>query len=658
MTNLRTPSFFFFCLFLVIMMLASIRSWKNAIVPRHYIVSRHSLSMSSRMPMSRSRDRFSSRGGGGGGGRGGYRPTSDPFAALSFKKTIKIDPDFRTPVQDMNLSEITKEALAKKGFTELTPVQSQSYDQVFNGDDVVARSRTGTGKTFAFGIPLIEKLVATGEAKRRSEREGLPLVLVLEPTRELAVQVAQELATICKPHRMRVTAVYGGSSYSVQESIFREGVHIIVTTPGRMLDHIRSGSVDLSHVKHVVLDEGDTMLEMGFQQDVESILMSVKAPGDDARKAAAKALKAHSRDEDDDFFDDDVVVSKKAPVATVDRNDKVQMLLYSATMPAWICSLTDKLMKDPVFLDAVQEGETRLASTITHYGLPLLVSGRNRIKTVSSLIEDLILTKGAGGQTIIFTNTKEDADLLVTSGCFGRLTSQVLHGDIGQSMRQTTLRQFKDGSIDVLVATDVAARGLDIAGVELVIHTALPNDPDSYVHRSGRTGRAGRSGTSIALYTNEEERKMRMFEKQLNFKFMKMGAPTEKEISEASTNYAVQKLSKVDDDVIRHFAPYASTVIEKALKGELIAAEDAVVEEEDTEGAGSEILKHLQKTTTDLSERQVMENLVARCVAVISNRQAFLSRSLLTGEEGTTTLQIEAHGPYTPETVAIPIWQR
>lgn len=269
----------------------------------------------------------------------------------------------------------------------MTPVQSQSYDYVFGGGDIVARSRTGTGKTFAFGLPLIEKIVSLGLNTNSYSSKGLPLVLVLEPTRELAMQVAQELSTVCNVHRMKVTAIFGGASYSMQERTIRGGVHILVATPGRILDHISRGTVDLSSVKHVVLDEGDTMLEMGFQKDVENIILNVKAPGEESRKAAAASLADSSFGQDDgdwgsfsednnDDDDDDVnlgefdeeeveVETNKFDAKRADTD--VQMLLFSATMPGWICKLTDKHMVNPIFLDAVQENESRLAATISHF---------------------------------------------------------------------------------------------------------------------------------------------------------------------------------------------------------------------------------------------------------------------------------------------------
>jgi ATP-dependent RNA helicase DDX21 len=588
---------------------------------------------------------------------------SEPFDTLAFKETIKINPDNQLALADMDFSPNTLKALEKKGFDKLTPVQSQSYARIYGGDDVVARSRTGTGKTLAFGLPLIEKIVSDGlhQQKRGNKpSEGLPLVLILEPTRELAMQVATELGDICRAHNMKVQAIYGGVSFGMQASAIRQGVHILVATPGRALDMISRGAVDLSGVKHVVLDEGDTMLEMGFQKDVENIILNVKKPGEEARAAAAASL-ADEYDSDDDGYDDDDYSdsdsdSDEDDVSTtkaISRANDVQMLLFSATMPGWICKVTDKHMTQPVFLDAVQEGETRLADTITHYAVRL-PPAYDRFEAISSVAEDLILTKSMGGQSIVFTNTKEEADRLVSSDCLGSLRSQVLHGDISQNTRQTTLKALKQGSIDVLVATDVAARGLDIAGVDLVVHTAPPNDHDTYVHRSGRTGRAGRKGTSILLFSGNEERKLSMYERSLQFKFQRAGPPSPFEITQAGAIYAANKLGKVQPEVVNHFLPHARALMNKSLGGLDSANEDMVEEEASSDSdsdsdSDSELdsLTSTTPTTAELAPRdsysaQEVEELMARAIAAISGRSSITSRSLLTGESDMTTLQVEA----------------
>jgi ATP-dependent RNA helicase DDX21 len=571
----------------------------------------------------------------------------------------------------------------------MTPVQSQSYDLVYSGGDVVARSKTGTGKTFAFGLPLIEKLVANGENEIRGGRE-LPLVLILEPTRELALQVAQELGSVCGIHRMRVQAMYGGSSFVAQERALRDGVHILVATPGRVLDHISRGTVDLSNVKHVVLDEGDTMLEMGFQKAVESIIANVKEPGEKSRQAAAQSLQDDydDFDDEDDTYDDDDEEEDEEEFPDVELgvtlpNGKrsVQMLLFSATMPGWICGITDKHMKNPVFVDAVKDGENRLASTIKHLAMrmpsldePPRYGGRGgrgnsrmgsaKMESMKSYMEDLILTKGKGGQTIVFTNTKDEADELFASDCFGQLRAQVIHGDISQNARQMTIKHFKNRKLDVLVATDVAARGLDIAGVDLVIHTSISNDHDTYVHRSGRTGRAGRNGTSILLYDKSNEHRMRQFENVLKFKFENCGPPSADEISEASAQFAASKIEKVKPTAEGFFLPHARELMIKYMKkvereAELAENDEHMLDDEDDfeeddadDEAGADLLEELSlMDDMDIipedyamldSENPALQKLLARCLAALCNKNSLSARSVLTGKPNMMTLQFDA----------------
>lgn len=536
---------------------------------------------------------------------------------LNFKTTIKIDPDLKKSLSEIPISDKTLAVLTNKGFTQLTPIQSQAFEYIANGDDVVARSKTGTGKTLAFGIPLVETLIKKDVPRNR--RNFSPIVIVLEPTRELAIQVAQELSYLCKPHGLRVSAIFGGSSFAQQEDEFRNGVHIVVATPGRLLDHISRRTINLKDIEHVVLDEGDTMLEMGFQDDVESILMSVKVPAEISYQVASRQL-----EKDSDGYGSKPSADTGDSNFAVDMDRKIQMLLFSATMPGWICKITDKLMKNSIFLDCVQDGETRLASSISHYCL-LLPGDMNRFDAVASYAEDVILTRGGGGQTIIFTNTKEEADKLSSSRCFGHLKSQVLHGDISQVTRQRTLRQFREKEIDVLVATDVAARGLDIAGVDLVVHTSPPRDEDSYVHRSGRTGRAGRSGNAVVFYTRTESQALKMLENKLLFTFQRIGPPSPQDLSTASTLYSINKLAAIDEGVVKYFLPEAKLVLEKALNGNLWSAEYNLRTEDNVSPSNKE---------------SVIEELIARCIISISHRQTLTSRSLLTGQEGFLTLKL------------------
>lgn len=257
----------------------------------------------------------------------GRAPKRDSLEALSFSRTATIDPSLTTSLADSALSPATVAALAAKGFTHLTPVQSQAYEAILAGGDVVARSKTGSGKTLAFGLPLVERLLV---ARARDNGAPRPSVLVLEPTRELALQVTGELAHVCRAHGLRVAAVYGGVPLSFQERALAAGVDIVVATPGRALDLVTRGSLRLDAVSSVVLDEGDTMLEMGFQRHVETLLLNVREPGSRAREAARRSL-----DEED---------ADGQAVRAEGRQRDVQTLLFSATMAGWICNIVQRHM--------------------------------------------------------------------------------------------------------------------------------------------------------------------------------------------------------------------------------------------------------------------------------------------------------------------------
>lgn len=504
----------------------------------------------------------------------------DPFSNLKFSNTIRVDTDKVFPISESNLNSITQKVLTEKNFENLTPVQGFAYDPVFNRKDVVARSRTGTGKTFAFGIPIIERIVSE---KIRSH--GKPLILVLEPTRELANQVSTELQSIASPHRMRVTSIFGGVSSYHQIKSLQQGVEIIVATPGRLLDLHESGSIDLSQIKSVVLDEGDTMLEMGFQKDVENILELVNT------------------------------------ATRMNGSEKPQTLLFSATMPNWICSITEKIMNEPIFLDAVRDGETRLADTISHLHLHIDAHGEVS-DAVGPHLENLILKYGNNGQCIIFGNTKNEVHDLAHNSYFKRLKVAPLHGDITQVFRQETIKSFKNKSIDVLIATDVAARGLDISGVDLVIHLGPPNDPDSFVHRSGRTGRAGRDGNNIVCTTTSmQRRKVYDFEKILNFETKKISVPTISDVINYRTNYVLQSVSKVPHTQYSRFIPYASAILAKIKSGDISF--------DQPDFAGSENHTDVELQLTDL---------VSRVLSVAANVN-IENKSKISGETGLITLK-------------------
>jgi superfamily II DNA/RNA helicase len=331
------------------------------------------------------------------------------------------------------------------------------------GRDMIGRARTGTGKTLAFGIPIIDKIIKFNAKHGRGKN---PQCLVLAPTRELARQVEKEfresapsLDTIC---------LYGGTPIGQQMRELNYGIDVAVGTPGRIIDLMKRGALNLSEVQFVVLDEADQMLQVGFAEDVEIILQKLPA--------------------------------------------KRQSMMFSATMPSWIRSLTKKYLNNPLTIDLVGDSDQKLADGITMYSIAADSYGR------ASIIGPLVKEHGKGGKCIVFTQTKRDADRLA----FGLAKSykcEALHGDISQAQRERTLAGFRDGNFSILVATDVAARGLDVPNVDLVIHYELPNNTETFVHRTGRTGRAGKKGSAILIHGQDQTRAVKMIEKEVGSRF-------------------------------------------------------------------------------------------------------------------------------------------
>ncbi|CAK9262339.1 unnamed protein product [Sphagnum jensenii] len=386
-------------------------------------------------------------------------------------------------IDSLGLSAEVVDALAKRGITRLFPIQRAVLEPAMRGRDLIARAKTGTGKTLAFGIPIIRHIVDENEMNNQAASQfgRTPRALVLAPTRELAKQVEREfmesapmLSTIC---------VYGGVSISTQQRQLQRGVDIAVGTPGRIIDLIDRGSLNLQDVRFLVLDEADQMLAVGFEEDVERILEQLPK--------------------------------------------KRQGMLFSATMPAWVKNLSRKYLHDALTIDLVGDDDAKLAEGIRIFAIPIPAAAKRAILT------DLITVYGKGGKTIVFTQTKRDADDVALA--MGRILGcEALHGDISQTQREKTLDAFREGKITVLVATDVAARGLDVPNVDLVIHFEKPNDAETFVHRTGRTGRAGKKGTAILMYTDQEMRTMRLIEREIGCKFEQIGLPAVKDVMRAS----------------------------------------------------------------------------------------------------------------------------
>ena len=344
--------------------------------------------------------------------------------------------------------------VAEIGYELATPIQAEAIPIALSGRDLIGQAQTGSGKTAAFGIPMLERL---------SERDGPVQGLVLCPTRELAVQVHDEITRLAVRHGLTSVAIYGGDSMARQLEALRAGAHIVVATPGRLGDHVQRHSLKLDNVTVVVLDEADRMLDMGFAPDVEKILRACSG--------------------------------------------ERQTLLFSATMPEWVKRLALRHMKDPV--TAAISSTPEVPS-----GVRQLYLGTTWADKPNTLLR--ILDQPEVTLALIFVETKRTADLLQVQMERRGYAIGVIHGDLSQKERDRAIQQFSDSHVRYLIATNVAARGLDIDDISHVINYDVPVTPDEYVHRVGRTGRAGRTGVAITLITPSEILKLRDVEKHAN----------------------------------------------------------------------------------------------------------------------------------------------
>lgn len=385
---------------------------------------------------------------------------------------------------DFSLDPRIVAALSGLGFDTPTPIQAEAMPPVLDGHDLIGRARTGSGKTAAFGLPLLER-VKDGKAPVRG--------LVLTPTRELALQVTEALRTYARKLPVSLVTIYGGASYGPQNAALRKGVPIVVGTPGRVLDHLRRGTLDLSQLEMLVLDEADEMLRMGFLEDVETVL------------AAAPAQR--------------------------------QVLLFSATMPAEIRRVAAAHLRDPVEIQV--EERALCVDHITQRRIT--VPQRHKLDALGR-----VLAAEASEATLVFVRTRagcaEVADTLASRG----IDVDALHGDLNQAARERVLQRLRSGRLKVVVATDVAARGIDVEHITHVINFDLPNDVESYVHRIGRTGRAGRAGMAIAFVTPAEERKVRWLERSLRVAITPMKVPSDLAIRKTRLARMVSELRSTE----------------------------------------------------------------------------------------------------------------
>lgn len=437
-------------------------------------------------------------------------PSSDPMAKAGNFSNFEI-------------SASTIQTLKRNNFHYLFPIQQKTYKHVFAKKDIIGRDRTGSGKTLAFALPTLERL---REEKRLSGKRGqLPFVLVILPTRELAIQVTREFEKLSNNNReFRVMSIYGGTSVDDQIHKLRSGVEVVVGTPGRLMDLQDRGKLILSDLQTIVLDETDQMLNFGFQEDIEEILDGVKH----------------------DLKD-------------VDRTlEDVQFLLFSATVPRWVEKIAMRFMKkDLVRVDMVKNSTIKTSTTVSHLCMNF-PSKDQKIKAIGDIVK---LYGGDHCRTIVFTDTKDEANNILLNGQL-KMDLQVLHGDIPQNQREVTFKSFRNGKLRCLVATNVAARGLDIPEVDLIIQLSPPKEIDAYIHRSGRTGRAGKSGTCITFYTSWERELIGRIEYKVGVKLAKVGVPQPEDLIKASARDIGLSFDDVSPDVLEFFKDSVKDILE------------------------------------------------------------------------------------------------
>jgi len=383
----------------------------------------------------------------------------------------------------LGLSENTLQALQRKGYTTPTEIQRKAIPLLLEGkQDIIAQSQTGTGKTASFALPIIEKI---------RENAGHVQAIILTPTRELALQVAKEFESLMGRKRLRVLAVYGGASVSEQRDRLRQGIDIVVGTPGRVIDQLQRKSLNLSMVSFAVLDEADEMLNMGFLEDIETILKSTNA--------------------------------------------QKRMLLFSATMPKPIVGIARRFMHEPIMLEVERQQTAALTEQLYYELRP-----GDRFECLRRVLD---ITKNFYG--IVFCKTRSDVDELSRKLMNAGYSAAAIHGDVSQDQREKILLSFRQKRITILVATDVAARGIDVNDLTHVVNYSLPQSSESYVHRIGRTGRAGKKGIAITFVVPSEKGKFRFMEKRVHGQLHRREVPSIDEVKAMKTENVKLELATI-----------------------------------------------------------------------------------------------------------------
>ena len=384
--------------------------------------------------------------------------------------------------EHLGLSKRVLDAVYKKGFEEPSPIQALAIPVMLRNDtNIIAQAQTGTGKTAAFGLPLIEMI---------NPHERSVQTLIITPTRELAIQVCEEINSLKGDSGIQAIPIYGGQSIDQQLRRLKKGVHIVVGTPGRVIDHIKRKTLNLKDIKYLILDEADEMLNMGFIEDMEEILKHT--------------------------------------------NPQKRIFLFSATMPSRIKALASKYMGDYKFITVEKQSLTTGLTEQIYYE----VKAGDKFEALCRIID---IEEDFYG--LVFCRTKNDVDDVVSHLVERGYDADAIHGDISQSQREKTLDKFRKKRINILVATDVAARGIDVSNLTHVINYALPHDPESYVNRIGRTGRAGKQGTAITFITPSEYRRLMFIQRIAKTDIKKSRVPNVKDIIKAKKN-------KINEDIV------------------------------------------------------------------------------------------------------------
>ncbi len=410
----------------------------------------------------------------------------------------------QTKFEDLSLSSEILAKIKSKGFEEPSTIQARTIPILLQDKvDLVAKAQTGTGKTAAFGIPLLEKL---------EPGNSTPKALILAPTRELAIQITEELSSLSYKKKFKIITIYGGQSIERQIQRIERGVDIVVGTPGRILDHMSRKTLDISNLSHIILDEADEMLNMGFIEDIEQIL-------------------------------------EQCP------NDR-RTVMFSATMPENIEDLADKYMKKYEVVSVISKNTAKENIDQIYFE----VAQSDKFEALYRIID---VEESFYG--IVFCRTKIDADEIAGKLANRGLRADAIHGDLSQAHREKVLKKFKEKRLNVLVATDVAARGIDVDDLTHVINYSLPTDSQSYVHRIGRTGRAGRDGTAITLTTPSEYRKLLYIQKNANTKIVKQSVPNVQEVIEGKKQRIVNTVERyLEEDNLEEL----DSVVDEILKSQ------------------------------------------------------------------------------------------